>query len=54
MGVTFMLQIDSPIQVKLSKEHSEFKWITKDEINEIEMHPGLRKDLLKVFEFVES
>lgn len=35
-------------EVKLSEEHSDFKWITFDDLDKYEMTPEMKKELLKI------
>ena len=37
-------------KVKLSKEHTEYRWVTFYQLAKLEMHPSLKKDLLAAFE----
>lgn len=31
--------------IKLSSEHTDYKWLTKEEVQELEVHPSIRKFL---------
>lgn len=37
-------------KVKLSKEHTEYRWVTFSQLAKLEMHPSLKKDLRVAFE----
>ena len=41
--------INSPSDIALSTEHDEFKWITKDEINNYKFSDQMREAILKGF-----
>ena len=49
IGITFMAQVGE-LEIKLGPEHTEYRWISKEELASLPMHPGLRKDIEKVFE----
>jgi len=49
-GVTVLCKYKSG-EVKLSKEHSDFKWIKPEEIENYNIHEGIKKDVKAAFNF---
>jgi dATP pyrophosphohydrolase len=41
----FVFQVDSNDEVKISSEHSEFKWLKKEEAKKLLAWPGQRKSV---------
>lgn len=36
---TYLYSIDKPFDVKLSKEHTDYKWVPIDDVMKMELHP---------------
>jgi len=51
IGITILCKYKSG-EVKLSEEHTEFKWIKPEEINNYEALDGIKKDILAVKEYI--
>ncbi len=55
IGLTFVTFLSKlPKEIRPSGEHSKYKWIRREEIEDLDMHPGLKKDLETAFEFAKS
>jgi len=48
VGVTMLCKYKRG-KVRLSKEHTEFKWISPEEIEDYEIHEGIKKDVKLCF-----
>jgi 8-oxo-dGTP pyrophosphatase MutT (NUDIX family) len=42
---TFFFKIEKPFKCKLSDEHTDYKWIELNKINEYKLHPKLKENL---------
>ena len=42
---TFFYHVSKPFEIKLNKEHSEYKWVSFSDLNTINLHPKLKKDM---------
>lgn len=51
---TFIYRVSKPFEVKLSKEHSEHKWVPFDEISKMELHPKFKKSLPELMRLVRK
>ncbi len=40
----FLVKVDSS-EVEMSREHSKYRWVEREELSELEMYPGNRKAL---------
>lgn len=52
-GVKFVFKIISDKEPKLSKEHTEWKYISKDEIGDIDLIDGIDDELEEAFEIMQ-
>ena len=43
----YLVELSTP-EIKLDWEHTDYRWISPDEIDNFETTPGLTKDLKKV------
>lgn len=50
VGITLLCKYKSG-KVKLSKEHTDFKWIKPEEIEKYNIHQGIKKDVKTAFGF---
>lgn len=48
VGTTFLCDPES-LEIELGEEHTEHKWIEMEQLEEIEMHDGLRDGLKKAW-----
>ncbi len=39
---TFIYRVSGPFDIRLSKEHSEYKWVNFDDLDGVELHPKFR------------
>ncbi|MCD6092891.1 MAG: NUDIX domain-containing protein [Candidatus Aenigmarchaeota archaeon] len=51
VGVTMLCKYKNG-KVKLGKEHIDFKWIKPEEIENYNVHEGIKKDVKAVFNFI--
>lgn len=42
---TFFFKIDKPFKCKLSDEHTEYKWVKLNKIEDYQLHPKLKENL---------
>jgi len=52
--INFLVKLIKGNKVKLSPEHQNFAWISKDEINQYQLSKATKKVILKAFELIKK
>ena len=52
--INFLVKLLEDEEIKLSKEHQNFAWISKDEIEKYKLSEATKKSILRVFELLEE
>ena len=52
--INFLVKLLEDEEVKLSKEHQNFAWISKDEVKKYKLSEETKKSILRAFELLEE
>lgn len=50
---TFFFHVDKPFDCKLSDEHTDWKWVPLEEIEELKLHPKFKENLSRYLKLLE-
>ena len=51
---TFLFKVNKKFKVTLNKEHSDYMWAKISDLNEINLHPSLKKNLKNILKKIKS